>query len=352
VNLSGTDSKVKPVINTPSFLSAKGANTHLRGTIQSTEVRELSGMAPVVGASDKYWAINDSGNRPRLFALNGDGSEIASIDLPIRNRDWEDLSAYTFQGENWIAIADTGDNLEIQKVSSIYIFRQPDINNPPKQLTLFKQIDFTYPDQSRNVESMAVSPAESRIYLIAKDRSDQSIYTLPLDAAPPSQTRSSQNTGRLVAKRVGQLAKLRPTVEDAWWERTFATRILLEATAADISADNRTAVVANYRHVYLFKRHEGESWGAAFARRPEVLTTHRMQQSESVAFSANGAEVIVSSEGVCAAELLLPCRLRAQNLLKTFTFSCVLAIIRPLILYETTPCQKLPLLIQTVPATK
>lgn len=283
--------------NSKWFLTATGASTHLLGKLQSSELRELSGLAPVLGERNKYWAINDSGNKPELFAINRSGTHLASIDLSVRNRDWEDLSSYSYNGENFIALAETGDNLKIHSVSSIYIFRQPDFNNLPSQLKPVRRIDFSYEDGSKNVESMAVSVAEGRIYLIAKDRSEPGVYALPL-AVVHDENRDPK--GKLTAAKVGQLAELHAHQDDVWWERRLAGRILYEATAADISADDRTAVVANYRHVYLFKRHGEESWASALARKPQILSSHRMQQSEAVAFSANSDEVIVSSEGVNA----------------------------------------------------
>lgn len=275
-----------------AFITASGAATVLRGKIQSPQIRELSGLAAVLGQKDKFWAINDSGNRPQLFALGGNGKQLGATNLPLQNRDWEDLASFYYSGENWIAIAETGDNLERHSVSSIYIFKQPDLSDLPAQLKLFKRIDFRYPNGPRNVESMAISPDEGRIYFIAKDYSAPDIYTLPLDVVL-----SSKSGEIFIAEKAGQLARLFSTKKDVWWERSFAARILYEPTAADISADNRTAVVANYRHVYLFKRQGSESWASAFSRKPEILSSHRMQQSEALAFAASSSEVIVSSEG-------------------------------------------------------
>ncbi len=283
--------------NQQPFLTAVGANTYYRGRIQSTQIRELSGIAPVLGESDKYWAINDSGNQPVLYAFDGTGRHLAAIDLAVRNRDWEDMSSYSYMNENWIAVAETGDNLLRHPVSAIHIFRQPDLHNAPTRIKPYQRIDFSYPDGPRNVESIAISVAEGRIYLIAKDNAEAGLYTLPLAA---SHQGGQSGRGPLIATRVGRLGKLNNTEDDVWWERLFAGRILLEATAADISADDRTAVVTNYRHVYLFKRRGSETWASALARTPEIISSHRMQQSEAVAFSAQSDQVIVSSEGLNA----------------------------------------------------
>ena len=278
-----------------SFLNAASASTFLVGQIESRDINELSGIAPVLGERDKYWAINDSGNKPQLFAMNGSGKHLGDIDIPVFNRDWEDLATFEFKGENWIAIGETGDNLRRQSVSSIYFFKQPDIKDLPKQLKLAYQLDFSYEDGPKNVESLSVSARERKIYLISKDDATN-IYTLSL----PGIVSGDQTSSTQVARKTGVLAELKSTDDDAWWERTFAGSLLLTPTSLDFSADDRMAVVANYRHVYLFTRTGSEPWSVALARTPKILTSHRMEQSESVAFSADAREVILSSEGVNA----------------------------------------------------
>jgi len=284
-----------------SFLNAGIANTYLRGQLQSHELDELSGIAPIIGERDKYWAINDSGNRPRLFAINASGRQLATINVEGFNRDWEDLASFEYNDETWIAISESGDNMRRHAISSIYFFRQPDIKQPPQSVKPAYRLDYSYQDGPKNVESMAVSAAEGKIYLIAKDSSAANIYTMPL-VVPAAE----QNTGTsVVAQKVGTLADLQSTDDDTWWERWFAGRFLLTATSLDFSHDNQMAVVSNYRHVYLFKRRNLESWAVALSREPVLLTTHRMEQSESVAFSADAREVIVSSEGVGAPVLAI-----------------------------------------------
>ena len=283
-----------------SFLTATGAATYLLGNIESADINELSGIAPVVGERNKYWAVNDSGNRPELFAVNGSGKHLGRVKLPVLNRDWEDLASFSVNGTNWIAISETGDNVRRHGVSTLYFFKQPDINALPQQLEVAHRMDFSYEDGPQNVESMSVSVREKKIYLISKGGTS-SVYTLPLvDIGGVGSTRSTQ-----VARRAGQLAELPPTTDDVWWERQFAAGVLLTPTALDISADDQMAVVSNYRHVYLFLRPDNESWATALARAPQILTSHRMEQSESVAFSADAREVIVSSEGVNAPMLTI-----------------------------------------------
>lgn len=280
-----------------SLVNARYASTQLSGHLNSSAITELSGLAPIIGREKSYWAINDSGNKPELFATTEQGQLITTIGLPVPNRDWEDLASFTSNGKNWVVVADTGDNLQRRGTSSLFFFQQPDLTKLPQSLKLHHRIDFNYEDGPRNVESMAVSAATKKIFLIAKESDSATVYTLPLVLDNP--------VGFLTAKRVGGLHELFTTDDTKWWERNFAKRFLLAPTALDISADDRLAVVANYRHAYLFRRAEGESWESAFSRKPEVLLTHRMEQSESIAFSPDSERVIVSSEGLHAPVLVV-----------------------------------------------
>ena len=280
-----------------SLLNARSASTQLSGHLNSSAITELSGLAPILGSEKTYWAINDSGNRSELFATTEQGVLIATIGLSVPNRDWEDLATFKASGKNWLVVADTGDNLQRRATSSLYFFQQPDLAQLPQNLEQHHRIDFKYEDGPKNVESMAVSASGKTVFLIAKESGSAAVYSLPLVLDKPS--------GILTAKRSGELHELFTTEDTKWWERKFAKRLLLAPTALDISADGRLAVVANYRHAYLFRRAAGEGWGSAFSRRPQVLLTHRMEQSESIAFSSDSRRVIISSEGLHAPVLVV-----------------------------------------------
>lgn len=293
-SLSGDEAEVH---SGSSFHNAAYARTTIAGHLQSDRIGELSGLAPVRGIDEAYWAINDSGNRSELFAVSSSGKELAAIKLPIANVDWEDLASFEVGGESWVMIADTGDNLQRRGVSSLYFFKQPDASKLPLSLSLHHRIDFNYEDGPKNVESVAVSVTTGQILLIAKASTNAGVYTLPLKLTAQGRT--------LTASKSGLLATLEPNADDKWWERTFAKGLLLAPTSLDISADDRLAVVGNYRHAYLFKRASGESWPEALTRKPQILLSHRMEQSESVAFSSSGNSIIVSSEGLNAPVVLV-----------------------------------------------
>ena len=134
------------------------------------------------------------------------------------------------------------------------------------------------------------------IFLISKNAGNPKVYALPLDVVSAANS-SVTNTTPILAKLVGRIAPLSWTEEDRWIEKRLVSRILLSATSMDISADDRLAVIGNYRHAYLYRRGSSQSWIQALQTTPQIITTHRLAQSETVAFSEDGSSIVIGSEG-------------------------------------------------------
>lgn len=268
--------------------------TRFSGKLQNPAINELSGLAASKLQADTYWAINDSGNQPELFALSATGASKASFKLPLKNNDWEDISTFEREGVAWIAVADVGDNLRRRQIHHIHFIPEPSLSQGQqptmgKALEGISTLSFRYEDGPQNVEAMAVSVREQKIFLIAKNSVTPAIYTLPLQPASGNEV--------LVAKRESKLHSLGATREDSALEILIGSRVLLAPTAMDFSPDDRYAVVANYRHVYLFRRNPLQPWSEALSEEPQVITSHRLAQSEAVSFSADALSVLVGSEG-------------------------------------------------------
>ena len=56
-------------------------------------VPETSGLAVSRRTPGLLWTHNDSGNEAVLFAIDASGTDRGRVRLPIRTRDWEDVSA-------------------------------------------------------------------------------------------------------------------------------------------------------------------------------------------------------------------------------------------------------------------
>lgn len=258
------------------------------GKLEDRRITELSGFAASRRHPGVFYAINDSGNHPQLFAVGADGRALARWRLAIDNIDWEDVATFEHRGRTWLMIADVGDNRRSRKSYQLHFFDEPQTLTQ-QHLDLDRSHRFGYEDGAQNVESVAVSESDQAVYLIGKTARRPALYTLPLE-------QTYQALG--VAQRLGEIDSLRKTPTDSFFEMLLAGRILLAPTAMDISADDRLAIVANYRHVYLYTRAESQSWPQALtSTRPRVISSHRLRQSEALSFAVDGQSIVLGSEG-------------------------------------------------------
>ncbi len=283
--------KTDPLTDAASTeLYVNQVSTIVSGRLESPVIGELSGMAVSRTKPHVYWAINDSGNLPELFAIGADGKHFGSFKLPVENRDWEDIASYQHEGQSWLVIADSGDNIRKNKISKLHFFREPSLPQQTADVTQLRTVSFSYEDGPQNVESIAVSVKERLVFLVSKNAGMPKIYAIPIDA-------ESKDGLPVLAKLVGRINQLGWTDDDRWLEKILASRILLSATSMDISADDSLAVIGNYRHAYLFRREPEQSWIQALQATPQIVSTHRLAQSESIAFSDDAKKILIGSEG-------------------------------------------------------
>ena len=91
--------------------------------LECREITESSGLAEVAG---RVWTHNDSGDTPRFFLFDRNGTHLAIVELDgARAVDWEDLCAFQRDGRQYIAVADAGDNDRRRDHVEIYIAELP-----------------------------------------------------------------------------------------------------------------------------------------------------------------------------------------------------------------------------------
>lgn len=258
--------------------SAQSYKPSSTATTADAALREASGLAASPRNPPLVWSHNDSGNAPQLFLLAPDGSAHGSVSVTgARNRDWEDMDAFTFRGRSWLLLADTGDNRARHDSSSIHVFPEPD-----GRATVAPSwtIRFRYPDGPRDCEAVAADPRARTVLLISKRTKPPMAYELPLE--PTSQK-------ILTARALGPVRLPRAD----FWEGPFAD----QPTGLAISPDGRLAAVLTYARVFLFRKEPDETWATAFSRKPDRLARHGLRQAEGITFSRDGSEITVISEG-------------------------------------------------------
>lgn len=268
------------------------------GRLQDDRLLECSGMDASTAREGLFWAINDGGNGPYLYALGGGGESLGRVQVTgADNRDWEGIATFRWQGRSMILIADAGDNRRRRETYRLFILPEPPLRqgrlDPFATAAVSWRIRFRYPDRPHDAEGVAVDPAAGKVLLLTKRDIPPLLFELPLAPGNPD---------RLVtARKVASLGRIpQPSPMDLMHRYGL---IQAQPTALDISFDGRRAVVLTYTHAYLFERGSRSSWGAAFSadpiRLPLPLPLNRsdLRQREAICFSPDDRAIFVTSEG-------------------------------------------------------
>lgn len=250
----------------PLFLLALGRPTVASADEPSIRlvdprITESSGLAASLRHPGIVWTHNDSGDRPRLFAVDTEtGRTVATITLRgAPARDWEAMAAVRPPGGSaalWVG--DVGDNRASWPYVRVYRVAEPatlrDADVPWTEYRL------TYPDGPRNAETLLADPRTGGLLVVSKEASGGGVYQAPLPLRP------APEENRLV--RVGAAPG---TVTDG----AFAP-------------DGSRLALVGYVYGYLFDAPGG---------RPEPIDLPLRPQGESVTWTPDGRALLVGSEG-------------------------------------------------------
>ena len=232
------------------------------GPVVVAAIPEASGLAISRRTPGVLWSHNDSGNAAELFALNGAGAMLGRVRVPIRTRDWEDVSAGRCGSSDCLYIADIGDNQSERRQVRIYRVPEPapgDAETAPPEVFNAK-----YADEAHNAEAMFV--VDSDLFIITRDRNGR-IYRSSI---------TDEGSRDLTFRRFGQLG-------------------LGAVTDAETSPDKKSVVVRTSREAVLYRTDDLIRGGniAPYLRIP--IGGLREEQGEGVAL--DGRMLYLASEG-------------------------------------------------------
>lgn len=264
------------------------------GRIERLEVLEASGLAASRRRDELFWALNDSGNPARLYALDARGADLGTLHLPVENIDWEDLAAFEHAGRPYLVVADVGDNFSWRPSVEIHVIEEPVVpaGGLPEdsEAAIAWSFRFRYEDGPRDCEAVAVDPEGPSLLVLGKREVPVTLYRVDLleDEAPAGSVR--------VATKVTEVPNIpQPTEYDRLEDPDYGEYRSMP-TAMDIDPEGRRALVMTYDHGYEFRRAPGESWAEAFAGVPTRFPVPTMRTSETVAFDRSGRHFYVTSE--------------------------------------------------------
>ena len=258
----------------------------MAGLITNGDLNEVSGIAASRVHDDVLWAIEDSGNPARLYALSRRGRILARYRVEgAKNIDWEDLASFDLDGRHYLLVADTGDNGGQRRDFVLHVFEEPKTlaNGTLKPAW---SIRARWADGPRDCEAVAVDAAAGQVLLVSKKRSPPDLFALPL----------AKSRGVREARRIGRLAGVPQASAELHRNDPKLARLFPQVTAADLSPDGLTLAVLTYGSVLFYRRTPGEDWGAAVARAPEAHDVPLIPQAEALAWSTGGAGLYASGE--------------------------------------------------------
>ena len=247
--------------------------------LEDARINESSGIAASIRYKDAFWTHNDSGDSARIFLIDKEGRTLAVVVIKgVSAVDWEDIASFRLGNEDYVLIADTGDNARKRESYVLYIIREPAIGihssakeAPVVEVEPDSRIRFRYENGPLDSEAVAVDPAESTIYLVSKDVGECTVYFMPF----PAKESKEPN----IAKPIARLK-------------------VSYANGMDISPDGKRAVVLTYGDAYEYSRGESETWARAFSREPRLIKAPARKQGESICYGPDGKTLYLTSEDV------------------------------------------------------
>jgi hypothetical protein len=265
-------------------------------------LEELSGLVAASPHQPGYWAHNDSGAEPRLFALDADltitvppwlshrystgtsllrapwpGTEVAGATLV----DWEDIARI---GDT-LYLADVGNNGNARRDLGFWELAEPalaavEVQRPLRFLPVHYPEQRAFPGELWEWDCEAVFADREALYLVTKHRRAGEIDGIEAGARlyrfEPRRATTDVSTGLAYVSRQDDV---------------------LLATAADLSPDGQVLALLTYSAVWFFARPEaGDDW---FAGQPVIrpLSLFRTRQAEAVAWRDDGRLLIGNEAG-------------------------------------------------------
>lgn len=224
-------------------------------TVGDSRIVETSGISRSTYHRNLLFLHNDSGDKPRFFAVGGNGNTWGMFRVRhVHARDWEDMAA----GPNHtLWFGDIGDNASRRDDISVVRVREP--RHMRTGWVRGKVFRFRYADGPHNAEALLVRPRSGRLYVVTKSAAGGKIYRAPK---------------HLSGRRINVL-------------HSIASAPVL-VTGGDFAPSGRRFVLRTHNFAYFYRKMGGR---ATVVRLPD------QRQGEAIGFSRGGNAVRVASEG-------------------------------------------------------
>jgi len=270
----------EPLPPCPSF-----GGPALQGLVLNTSIKEASGLAASRKNPSVLYVHNDSGDSPRVFAMNSMGGYLATYAFGgAKATDWEDIAVGPgpTAGESYLYVGDIGDNGESRDDVRIYRVAEPKVDAGVMLATLtldaVETFTFVYPDGPHNAETLLVDPLTGDVHIVVKDGGG----TSPVFRAKAPLSSS----GKTTLKQIASFAFGQDPLPGG-----------KSTTGGDISPDGSLVAVRTYTSAFAWRRAKGATIEDALKTAPCKIPISAGGQGETLGFAADGKGYFSLNEG-------------------------------------------------------
>lgn len=260
-----------------SKIKAEYSNPKIVGTIKSEEINESSGLVQSRCQTDVFWTHNDSGDKEFIYAINEKGDKLGTWKVEnAKNIDWEDIATFKdAAGKCFLYIGDIGNNEYKKNQLTIYKVAEPQVSDSvkdsskqnPAQTESAEAINFSYPENTHNAETLLVHPKTGDIYVVTKH-----------------ETKSAEVFK--IGEKTEKIADFTvPSIPYGF------------LTGGEISPDGKRIIICDYVAAFEIKLPEnGNNFDEIWKQTPNRIELGERKQGESICYSADGTKIYAGSE--------------------------------------------------------
>jgi hypothetical protein len=240
--------------------------------LKSKKLEEISGGAASAVNSGLFWLHNDSGNPPELFLVNDSLKILFTLNLPVENRDWEDMAIGPgpVPGKNYVYLGEIGDNKAKFPIKYIYRFEEPawDGKSAKSAIEKVDTIAFRLEGENKDTETLLIDPSTKDLYIISKREEPVWVYQLKF----PYSTDTT-----ITAKKLFSLP-------------------YFQIVSGDFSADGKCILLKNYEHVFYWENEKGVSVPELLSQQPNEVPYELEPQGETIMWARDNSGFYTVSE--------------------------------------------------------
>ena len=272
-----------PVAGAPDPAPCRYGPTRRFAELQDRGLKEASGLAASLRWPGVYWALNDSGNSPSVFAVDEQGRSRGTFRVEdAENVDWEAMQVGPGRdGGSALYVGDIGDNDRERREVVIYRVPEPQpaqagarsANGRTDDAEAFK---IQYPNGPRDAEGLLVHPRTGEVLVVTKEVLGRAgIYRLPL----PLEARKTVKLERLAEVDMARVGVKIDVVTDA-----------------TVSADARLVTLRTYTSALEYDVPPGAPLASVWGQTPRVARLDDGPQGEGITYRADAGALITIGE--------------------------------------------------------